>query len=272
MNKAIRKAAVIGSGIMGSGIAAHLANVGIPCLLLDIVPRQLTEEEAARGLTLEHPSVRNRLAASAIAKLAKTKPAPLYDPAFAERITPGNLDDHLSRLAEVDWIIEVVVENLEVKKGLLEKSKACGSRASSSAPILPASRSTQWRRPERSVQKAFYGNALLQPAKIHEAAGNHPRRANGSGACGLYEGILRKGARQRRRARQRYAELYRQPHRNLWTARDAEGNDRQRFYRGRGRCRHSTRRWDVRRALPSARWIWSVWTLSCMSRTTSMTT
>lgn len=121
MNKAIRKAAVIGSGIMGSGIAAHLANVGIPCLLLDIVPRQLSDEEAAKGLTLEHPSVRNRLAASAIAKLAKTKPAPLYDPAFAERITPGNLDDHLSRLAEVDWIIEVVVENLEVKKGLLEK-------------------------------------------------------------------------------------------------------------------------------------------------------
>ncbi|WP_339324929.1 3-hydroxyacyl-CoA dehydrogenase/enoyl-CoA hydratase family protein [Paenibacillus sp. FSL W8-0194] len=121
MNKAIRKAAVIGSGIMGSGIAAHLANVGIPCLLLDIVPRQLTEEETAKGLTLEHPSVRNRLAASAIAKLAKTKPTPLYDPAFAERITPGNLDDHLSRLAEVDWIIEVVVENLEVKKGLLEK-------------------------------------------------------------------------------------------------------------------------------------------------------
>ncbi|MDR9855360.1 3-hydroxyacyl-CoA dehydrogenase/enoyl-CoA hydratase family protein [Paenibacillus sp. VCA1] len=121
MNKAIRKAAVIGSGIMGSGIAAQLANVGIPCLLLDIVPQRLTDEEAAKGLTLEHPPVRNRLAASAIAKLAKTKPAPLYDPSFAERITPGNLEDHLSQLAQVDWIIEVVVENLEVKKGLLEK-------------------------------------------------------------------------------------------------------------------------------------------------------
>ncbi|MBE9913531.1 3-hydroxyacyl-CoA dehydrogenase/enoyl-CoA hydratase family protein [Paenibacillus donghaensis] len=121
MNKTIRKAAVIGSGIMGSGIAAHLANVGISCLLLDVVPKQLTEEEAVKGLTLENPAVRNRLALSAIAKLAKTKPAPLYDNSFASRITPGNLEDDLSKLAQVDWIIEVVVENLEVKKGLLQK-------------------------------------------------------------------------------------------------------------------------------------------------------
>ncbi|BFH62373.1 3-hydroxyacyl-CoA dehydrogenase/enoyl-CoA hydratase family protein [Paenibacillus azoreducens] len=121
MNKTIRKAAVIGSGIMGSGIAAHLANVGISCLLLDVVPKQLTEEEAVKGLTLENPAVRNRLALSAIAKLAKTKPAPLYDNSFASRITAGNLEDDLSKLAQVDWIIEVVVENLEVKKGLLQK-------------------------------------------------------------------------------------------------------------------------------------------------------
>ncbi|MDR0267427.1 3-hydroxyacyl-CoA dehydrogenase/enoyl-CoA hydratase family protein [Paenibacillus sp.] len=121
MNKSIRKAAVIGSGIMGSGIAAHLANVGIPCLLLDMVPKQLTEEEAAKGLTLENPAVRNKLALSAITRLTKTKPAPLFDNSFAERITPGNLEDHLSQLAQVDWIIEVVVENLEVKKGLLQK-------------------------------------------------------------------------------------------------------------------------------------------------------
>ncbi|MGZ9584496.1 3-hydroxyacyl-CoA dehydrogenase/enoyl-CoA hydratase family protein [Paenibacillus marinisediminis] len=121
MNKPIRKAAVIGSGIMGSGIAAHLANVGIPCLLLDMVPKQATEEEAAKGLTLEHPAVRNRLAVNAIAKLQKTKPDPLYDPSFAQRITPGNLEDHLSLLPDVDWIIEVVVENLHVKKELLRK-------------------------------------------------------------------------------------------------------------------------------------------------------
>ncbi|WP_123041992.1 3-hydroxyacyl-CoA dehydrogenase/enoyl-CoA hydratase family protein [Cohnella candidum] len=121
MNKPIRKAAVIGSGIMGSGIAAHLANVGIPCLLLDVVPKEPSAEESAKGLTLEHPAVRNRLAAAAIAKLKKTNPAPLYDEAFADRITPGNLEDHLPQIAEVDWIIEVVVENLQVKKELLAK-------------------------------------------------------------------------------------------------------------------------------------------------------
>lgn len=121
MNRRIRKAAVIGSGIMGSGIAAHLANVGISCLLLDMVPKQLTEEEAKKGLTLEDAAVRNRLAAAAITKLKKTKPEPLYDEAFADRIVPGNLEDHLERIADVDWVIEVVVENLQVKKELLRK-------------------------------------------------------------------------------------------------------------------------------------------------------
>jgi 3-hydroxyacyl-CoA dehydrogenase len=120
----IRKAAVIGSGVMGSGIAAHLANVGIPCLLLDMVPKALTPEEEAKGLTLEHPAVRSRLATGAIAKLKKTKPAPLYDEDFAQLIIPGNLEDHLSQLSGVDWIIEVIVENLEVKKQLLQRIEA----------------------------------------------------------------------------------------------------------------------------------------------------
>lgn len=121
MNKSIRKAAVIGSGIMGSGIAAHLANVGIQCLLLDRVPQVLTEDEVRKGYTLDHPAVRNRFATGAVGKLSKSTPSPLYDIAFAERITPGNLEDHLSNIAEVDWVIEVVVENLQVKKDLLSK-------------------------------------------------------------------------------------------------------------------------------------------------------
>lgn len=121
MNKSIRKAAVIGSGIMGSGIAAHLANVGIQCLLLDRVPQVLTDAEARKGYTLDHPAVRNRFATEAVAKLSKSTPSPLYDTTFADRITPGNLDDHLSQIADVDWVIEVVVENLQVKKDLLSK-------------------------------------------------------------------------------------------------------------------------------------------------------
>ncbi|WP_281884863.1 3-hydroxyacyl-CoA dehydrogenase/enoyl-CoA hydratase family protein [Paenibacillus sp. YYML68] len=117
----IRTAAVIGAGVMGSGIAAHLANAGIPCLLLDLVPKALTEEESARGLTLAQRAVRNRHATQAVARLHKAKPSPLYDEAFASRITPGNLDDDLAKLADVDWIIEVIVERLEPKRELLSR-------------------------------------------------------------------------------------------------------------------------------------------------------
>ncbi|MEB3101630.1 3-hydroxyacyl-CoA dehydrogenase/enoyl-CoA hydratase family protein [Ferviditalea candida] len=121
MARTIRTAAVIGSGIMGSGIAAHLANAGIKCLLLDIIPGKLTEKEQAAGLTLNDSRVRNRLAAAAMEKMKTTQPSPLYLDSFIERITPGNLEDHLDRLKDVDWIIEVVVENLQVKQQLLQK-------------------------------------------------------------------------------------------------------------------------------------------------------
>ncbi|KKO52672.1 3-hydroxyacyl-CoA dehydrogenase/enoyl-CoA hydratase family protein [Paenibacillus sp. DMB20] len=117
--RTITKAAVIGSGVMGSGIAAHLANAGIPCLLLDIVPKSLTPEEEQAGLTLESPKVRNRLAAKAVAALPKSSTAPLYSADFAKRITPGNTEDHLHLLKDADWIIEVVTERLEIKKSIL---------------------------------------------------------------------------------------------------------------------------------------------------------
>ena len=94
----IRKAAVIGSGVMGSGIAAHLANIGIPVLLLDIVPREVTEAEQAKGLTLEDSAVRNRIATTSIQKLLKQKPAPLTAKKNLDLITPGNLEDHLDKL------------------------------------------------------------------------------------------------------------------------------------------------------------------------------
>ncbi|MEC0254516.1 3-hydroxyacyl-CoA dehydrogenase/enoyl-CoA hydratase family protein [Paenibacillus lautus] len=117
----ITKAAVIGSGVMGSGIAAHLANAGIPCLLLDIVPKSLTTEEEKAGLSLDHPKVRNRLATKAIAALPKSSTAPLYSADFVGRITPGNTEDHLSQLKDVDWIIEVVTERLEIKKSIFKQ-------------------------------------------------------------------------------------------------------------------------------------------------------
>lgn len=89
MHKFIKKAAVLGSGVMGSGIAAHLANIGIPVLLLDIVPNELTKDEMKKGLTLESPEVRSRLSRSAMQKLLKQKPAPLTSAANLDYITAG---------------------------------------------------------------------------------------------------------------------------------------------------------------------------------------
>ncbi|MDQ6421312.1 3-hydroxyacyl-CoA dehydrogenase NAD-binding domain-containing protein [Paenibacillus sp. LHD-117] len=115
----VRSAAVIGSGVMGAGIAAHLANAGMRVVLLDVVPRTLTEEEERKGLTLNDPKVRNRLAAGAIANMARSQPAPLYDSASASRIRPGNLTDDIALLGDTDWIVEAVVERFDVKREVL---------------------------------------------------------------------------------------------------------------------------------------------------------
>lgn len=120
----IHKVAVIGSGVMGSTIAAHLANAGIPSLLLDIVPSKLSAKEEAAGLTLEDPKVRNSIAEGNKVKLLKMNPAPLLVPEFADRIEVGNISDDLGRLNEVDWVIEVVVERLDIKVDLFKKIAA----------------------------------------------------------------------------------------------------------------------------------------------------
>ena len=117
----VRRAAVIGSGVMGAGIAAHLANAGMQVLLLDVVPDALTAEEIKQGLTLENVKVRNRLTLGSLARLAVQQPPALYESEFAKRITAGNLEDDLARLGQVDWIVEVVVERLDVKRQVLAR-------------------------------------------------------------------------------------------------------------------------------------------------------
>ncbi|WP_318507595.1 3-hydroxyacyl-CoA dehydrogenase/enoyl-CoA hydratase family protein [Bacillus sp. T3] len=121
MIQRINKAAVLGSGVMGSGIAAHLANIGIPTLLLDIVPNEVTDEEKAKGFTLQNKQVRNRYSNQALQKLLKQKPAPLASKQNLALIESGNFEDDMVRLKEVDWIIEVVVENLNIKHKVFEK-------------------------------------------------------------------------------------------------------------------------------------------------------
>jgi 3-hydroxyacyl-CoA dehydrogenase len=121
MNQKIRKAAVLGAGVMGSTIAAHLANVGIPSFLLDIVPPEMTEAEKKKGLTFESPEVRNRFAVLGKNRIQETKPASLYLRNDAELITVGNFEDHLSWVSEADWIIEVIIEDLNTKRELFKK-------------------------------------------------------------------------------------------------------------------------------------------------------
>jgi 3-hydroxyacyl-CoA dehydrogenase len=121
MVRRINKVAVLGSGVMGSGIACHFANIGAEVLLIDIVPRELSEEEKAKGLTMNDKAVRNRIVDTALATSLKSKPSPIYKASFAQRITTGNFDDDLPKIKDCDWVIEVVIERLDIKQQVFEK-------------------------------------------------------------------------------------------------------------------------------------------------------
>jgi 3-hydroxyacyl-CoA dehydrogenase len=120
-NRTIRRVAVLGSGIMGSRIAAHFANIGVDVLLLDIVPKELNAAEQAKGLTSESPLVRNRIVNDAFQTMLKASPAALYSTSFASRVKLGNFDDNLKEVTTYDWIIEVVVERLDIKRSVYER-------------------------------------------------------------------------------------------------------------------------------------------------------
>lgn len=124
MNKKINKVAVLGSGIMGSRIACHFANIGVEVLLLDIAPKELLPEETAKGLTLDQPAVKNRIVNNALQTAIKTNPSPVYTKKVLNKISTGNFDDDMPKIAGVDWIIEVVVENLDIKKKVFEHVEA----------------------------------------------------------------------------------------------------------------------------------------------------
>jgi 3-hydroxyacyl-CoA dehydrogenase len=121
MNKKINKVAVLGSGIMGSRIACHFANIGVEVLLLDIAPKELNDEETAKGLAITNPVVKNRIVNTALQTTVKTNPSPIYSQGVLKRISTGNFEDDMPKIANYDWIIEVVVENLEIKKKVFEQ-------------------------------------------------------------------------------------------------------------------------------------------------------
>ncbi len=162
----IKKIAIIGSGIMGSGIACHFANIGVDVLLLDIVPRELNDVEKAKGLTLENKLVRNRLVNDALATSLKSKPSPSYHPDFSKRITTGNLEDDIAKVKDVDWIMEVVVERLNIKKSVfekLEKHRTPGTLITSNTSGIPIHFMSEGR--SEDFQKHFCGTHFFNPAR-----------------------------------------------------------------------------------------------------------
>lgn len=166
MVKQIRKVAVIGSGVMGSGIAAHLVNCGIPTLMLDIVPKELTEEEKAKGLTLEDPAVRNRLVEAAKKRLLKQKPAPLTHRDNLLLLETGNLEDDLGKIREADWIIEVVVERLDVKRQVfakIDQYRKPGSIVSSNTSGISVHKMAEGR--SEDFKKHFLGTHFFNPPR-----------------------------------------------------------------------------------------------------------
>ncbi|MCF2495934.1 3-hydroxyacyl-CoA dehydrogenase/enoyl-CoA hydratase family protein [Dyadobacter chenhuakuii] len=166
MNRSIRKVAVLGSGIMGSRIACHFANIGVEVLLLDIVPKELNDAEKARGMTSEHPAFRNRIVNDALQQAIKSSPAPLYSPAFASRIKTGNFEDNLADIKNYDWVMEVVVERLDIKKSIFEKVDALrkpGTLVTSNTSGIPIHLMAEGR--SEDFRKHFCGTHFFNPPR-----------------------------------------------------------------------------------------------------------
>ena len=151
---------------MGSGIACHFANIGVEVLLLDIVPNKLNEKEKAKGFVLNDRIVRNRIVNNALKNTLKSKPSPIYSKKFERRITTGNIEDDISKISEVDWIMEVVVERLDIKKQVfekIEKYRTKGTIISSNTSGIPIKFMSEGR--SEDFQKHFCGTHFFNPAR-----------------------------------------------------------------------------------------------------------
>jgi 3-hydroxyacyl-CoA dehydrogenase len=166
MNRIIKKVAVLGSGVMGSRIACHFAGIGIQTLLLDMAPKELTPAETARNLSLEHPAVRNRIVNEALAAAIKSNPSPVYTKEVISRITTGNFADNMKDIAACDWVIEVVVERLDVKQQVfteVEKYRRPGTLITSNTSGIPIHLMAQGR--SEDFRKHFCGTHFFNPPR-----------------------------------------------------------------------------------------------------------
>ena len=166
MNRTIRKVAVLGSGVMGSRIACHFAGIGVQVLLLDIVPSSLTDAETAKGLTTESKQVRNRIVNDALAATLKSKPSAVYTSKVATHIQTGNFTDDLKRIADCDWIIEVVIERLDIKQQIfeqVEKFRKPGTLVTTNTSGIPVHLMSEGR--SEDFRKHFCGSHFFNPPR-----------------------------------------------------------------------------------------------------------
>jgi len=162
----VRRATVIGAGVMGSAIAAHLANAGVPVWLLDVVPQELTDDERRAGRTLADPEVRSRLARTGKDRALRAAPPAFMALDVAALVTPGNVDDDLRHARESDWVIEAVVENLAVKRAILaqiERHWRPGAMVSSNTSGLSINAMLEGRSP--AFRQHFLGTHFFNPPR-----------------------------------------------------------------------------------------------------------
>jgi 3-hydroxyacyl-CoA dehydrogenase len=166
MKRIIRKVAVLGSGVMGSRIACHFAGTGVEVLLLDRAPSELSATELAKKFTLDHPAVKNRIVNEALTSAIKSNPSPVYDATVVKRIRTGNFTDNLKDISACDWIIEVVIEKLDVKIEIfseVEKYRKPGTIVSSNTSGIPIHLMNEGR--SEDFKKHFCGTHFFNPPR-----------------------------------------------------------------------------------------------------------
>jgi 3-hydroxyacyl-CoA dehydrogenase len=165
-NRIIKKVTVLGSGVMGSRIACHFAGIGLQILLLDIAPKELNEAEKAKNLSLDHPAVKNRIVNDALASAIKSNPSPLYSKDVLKRITTGNFTDNMKDISSYDWVIEVVVERLDIKQSVfteVEKFRKPGTLITSNTSGIPIHLMAEGR--SEDFKKHFCGTHFFNPPR-----------------------------------------------------------------------------------------------------------
>lgn len=166
MNRPIRKVAVVGSGVMGSRIAAHFAGIGVQVLLLDIIPRELTEQDKAKGITIDNPGWRNSIVNDALQATLKASPSAVYTKDVAKRISIGNIEDDLHKIADCDWVIEAVIERLDIKQQVFEKieqHRRSGTLITTNTSGIPIRMMAEGR--SEDFQQHFCGTHFFNPPR-----------------------------------------------------------------------------------------------------------